>query len=117
MKIEYSSRDDRYEAALSEDSDWRLFNGIADAVLRTFRGTLVLRADGLDERYWDILIGKSVVTLYLQHYLGISLYAGGDGAEDSIRKIGRYLEGIEPKPIWLEWFFVKNVFRIRRFFR
>jgi hypothetical protein len=114
MKIEYSFKDGRCEAAISEEADWRLFNGIADAILSKFKGKLVERLDGFDERYWDIAIDKRIVTLHLQHYLGISLFSKTRDANDLIREVGSYLEGIEPKKLFREWFYVKNAFRIRR---
>jgi len=64
MKVLYSLKDERCELAISDDSDWMLFNGVADAILRRFRGKLVERLDGLDERYWDIEIRRRIVTLH-----------------------------------------------------
>jgi hypothetical protein len=75
MNVLYSWKNERFDVAISDDADWMLFNGVADAILNKFSGKLVERIDGLDERYWDIEIGGSVVTLHLQHYLGISLFA------------------------------------------
>jgi hypothetical protein len=74
MNISYSSKDERSEAAISDDSDWMLFNGVADAILRKFKGKLVVRLDGLEERYLDIEIRGRIVTLHLQHYVGIVLF-------------------------------------------
>ena len=68
MKILYSWQDERLEAAISNDADWMLFNGVADLILTKFKATLVQALDGLDERYWDIEIRGSIVTLHLQHY-------------------------------------------------
>jgi len=114
MKIAYFWKDERLEVAISDDADWMLFNGVADAILSHFRGKLVEALDGLDERYWDIEIGGSIVTLHLQHYLGISLFAENKEANDLIGKVGEYLKALEPKRLSREWFYVKNVFRIRR---
>jgi len=36
MKVEYTTKDERLEITISEESDWRLFNGVADAILRKF---------------------------------------------------------------------------------
>ena len=113
MKIEYSSKDDRCELAVSEEADWLLFNGIADAILNKFKGKLVERVDGFDERYWDIEIRKRIVTLHLQHYLGIILFPDDKEGNDLIREVGRYLEQIEPKKLPGERFYVRNAFRIR----
>lgn len=114
MKIEYPFKDGRCEIAISEEADRRLFNGIADAILSKFKGTLVERLDGFDERYWDIEIDRKIVTLHLQHYVGITLFPENIEANDLIREVGRYLEGIAPKRLFREWFYVRNAFRIRR---
>jgi len=92
MKIEYSSIDERCEVAISKDADWLLFDGIADAIISRFKGKLVERIDGLDERYWDIEIGRRIVTLHLQHYLGIILFSHDKEANDLIKEVGKYIE-------------------------
>jgi hypothetical protein len=73
--------------------------GVADAILSKFKGKLVEQLDGLDERYWDIEIGKKIITLHLQHYLGIMLFPEDKAGNDLIREVGTYLEGIEPKKL------------------
>ena len=114
MKVEYSWKDGRCEALISEDPDGRLFNGVADAILTKFNGQLVERLDGLEERYWDIDIGGKIVTLHLQHYLGIVLFPTNNEGNDLVLEVGKHLEGMEPKRLSREWFIVKNAFRIRR---
>lgn len=113
MKVVYSFKEERCEVAISDDADWLLFNGVADAILKKFKGTLVERVDGFDERYWDIEIGKEVVTLHLEHYSGIVLFPQDKKTNDLIREIGSYLEVVEPKQMFREWFYLKNIFRIR----
>ena len=100
MKVEYSYKDGRCEATISDNSDWQLFNGVADAILRNFNGTLVESVDGLEERYWDIEIATEIVTLHLQHYLGIVLFSQDQGTNDLIGEIGTFLETIEPKKMF-----------------
>lgn len=90
-----------------------LFNGVADAILRRFRAKLVERLDGLEERYWDIEIRGRIVTLHLQHYIGIVLFAEKKEENDLIREVGEYLKTIQPKRLSRKWFNVKNAFRIR----
>ena len=114
MKVVYSWKDERIEVAISDDADWRLFNGVADAILTRFSGKVVERIDGLDERYWDIEIRGGTLTLHLQQYVGISLFSQNKEANDLIRKVGEYLETIEPRKLFREWFNVKNALRIRR---
>ena len=114
MKVSYSwKKDERCEADISDDSDWMLFNGVAEAILRRFKGKLVERLDGLDERYWDIEIRGRIVTLHLQHYPGIMLFPEKKEENDLIREIGEYLETIQPKRLSRRWFNVRNFFRIR----
>jgi len=113
MKVLYSWNDERLQVAISDDSDWMLFNGVAEKILTRFRGKLVERLDGVDERYWDLEIEGTIVTLHLQHYLGISLFSKNKEANDLIRQVGEYLESIEPKRLSRQQFYVKNVFRIR----
>ena len=113
MKVEYTTREDRLEVEISEENDRRLFNGVADAILRKFKGRLIEHLDGFGERYWDIEIGAIVVTLHL-YYTGITLFAKDQAANDLVRAIGNYLEDVEPKRLYLEMFYLRNLFRIRR---
>ena len=113
IKVFYSWRDGRCEAAISDDADGMLFNGLADAILTRFRGKLVERIDGLEDRYWDIEIRGKIVTLHLQHFLGILLFAREKEGNDLVCEIGEYLEAIQPKRLCREWFYVKHAFRIR----
>jgi hypothetical protein len=52
----------------------------------------VNKLDGLDNRYWDFYIEGYPITLHLQHYLGISLYATLEGA--SIDQLAEVVERI-----------------------
>jgi hypothetical protein len=113
MKLEYRTKDERLEITISEEPNWRLFNGVADAIIRKFGGKLIEHLDGLEQRYWDIEIKGVVVTLHLENYTGISLFAQSETANNVIREIGRYLEGIEPKELFLEFFYLRNFMKIR----
>jgi hypothetical protein len=112
MKVRYLSTNGRCEAYIGDDIDWCLFNGIADAILRKFKGKLVEKLDGVDERYWDIEIGEKIVTLHY-HYTDISVCSENAESDDLVREIGGYLEGIEPKKMYREVFYLKNIFRLR----
>jgi hypothetical protein len=46
---------------------------------------------------WDIQIGERIITLHLQHYLGIMLFPKDQQGNDLIQEVGGYLEGVEPK--------------------
>ena len=60
---------------ISSESNWTLFDKIADALETELRGTWVEKADGFDQRYWDLKIEEEVLTLHLDHYLGILAYS------------------------------------------
>jgi hypothetical protein len=95
MKIKYETENGRFEARLSEKSDWKLFNQIADSVAEEFNGCWVKKVDGLEQRYWDVEIEDVRLTLHLEHYLGISLFPTKDGDEKAkylVQRIGNYLE-------------------------
>jgi hypothetical protein len=111
VKVEYITQDRRFEVAVSDDSDGRLFNGVADAILRKFKGQLIKRIDGITDRYWDIEIAEQVITLH-HDYTGISLFAENHEMNDLVREIGSYLESVEPKPLYRELFYLRNLFRI-----
>ena len=94
MKIEYTIENGKIQANLSKKSDWDLFNHIADLIAQEFNGTLVKKIDGLDQRYWDIEIENILLTLHLEHYLGICLFPDQeiDKANKLVREIGCHLE-------------------------
>jgi hypothetical protein len=112
VEVEYITQDQRLEVTLSDNSDRRLFNGVADAILRKFKGRLKKRVEGITDRYWDIEIDGHVITLHID-YTGISLFAENHENSDLIREIGSYLEGVDPKPLYREMFYLRNLFRIR----
>lgn len=98
MEIKYNSENGKFEANLSEDSDWNLFNRIADLIANEFNAYWIEKVDGLDNRYWNIAIESIILTLHLEHYLGISLFPKYDDvkAKFLIQRIGNYLEAKNP---------------------
>ncbi|WP_235661510.1 DUF3630 family protein [Pseudomonas coronafaciens] len=36
-------------------------------------GRWIEKLDGLDQRYWDLLVDENTLTLHLEHYTGISI--------------------------------------------
>lgn len=88
------------EIFISDHSDWRLFEEVGAAIQSEFDGEWLARADGLDQRYWDIRIGDSVLTLHLEHYSGIMLFPEESAANRStsrvlLEKIYRFLASHE----------------------
>ena len=58
---------------LSDTSDRALFDRIADELRQALDGTWVVQTSGLDQRYWDLEVEGQLITLHLEHYLGIML--------------------------------------------
>lgn len=75
------------ELELTTEANWHTFEQIAKNICNIFDGDIVEKIDGIDERYWDIVIDKTVVTLHLQRYLGIVVFANDKDGEIIIRKI------------------------------
>ncbi|WP_231652375.1 hypothetical protein [Pseudomonas californiensis] len=94
------------ELHISDVSDWTLFNAIAAVMERELGGEWVVQADGLDQRYWDLAVDGGVITLHLEHYLGIMLLVENEPANpgldaELIAKASRVLEpflSLEPPP-------------------
>ncbi|MGE8099522.1 DUF3630 family protein [Pseudomonas fluorescens] len=61
------------EIKISESSDWQLFENVARALEQELRGTWIEKVDGIDQRYWDLAVEGRVITLHLEHFLGISV--------------------------------------------
>lgn len=96
MKVEYSTDGKgRCEALISKNSDWRLFDKVAGLIVKKFKGRLVEKLDGPDQRYWNIEVEGEILTLHLEHYLGISLFPRDKDANEVVRTIGNYLAGID----------------------
>jgi Protein of unknown function (DUF3630) len=97
ISIDRDQRNDNVLVWVSREPDWTLFDRAADLLAEAFRGRWSEQADGLDQRYWDLVVGGEKVTLHLDHYLGISLFpAEGDKdmekANELVLRMGRYLE-------------------------
>ncbi len=76
---------------VSAQSNWLLFDRVAQTLQVGLSGTWADRLDGTDERYWDLVVHGGKVTLHLQHYLGITLYptAGADADSQSLDLLER----------------------------
>jgi hypothetical protein len=97
MRIRYERKSNgRRVLIVSDESDRKLFRLVADALVRKFHGRIVSRLNGLDQIYWDIEIGDKVLILFLEHYLGISLYSDDAEADELLARVGNYLDTFEP---------------------
>jgi hypothetical protein len=85
------NRSGRLELDLLDEPDWGAFEDFADNIVRTFNGSYAERVADLDTCYLDIVIGGQTVTLHLQHYMGICVFAAEEAADGMIQNIGNYL--------------------------
>jgi hypothetical protein len=50
-----------------------VFTALAEAVRSELGGVWGTQMNGLDQRYWDLLVGEDQLTVHLEHYLGMFL--------------------------------------------
>jgi hypothetical protein len=98
MKVRYSTESGKTEAQLSKIANWELFDSIAHSIKEQFDGHWVEQIDGVDQRYWDLKVDDVMLTLHLEHYLGISLFPAnepGDLAKANalVETIGAFVGG------------------------
>lgn len=91
---------ERLELRIFDDLNWPLFNEVAEVLEREFSGTWLKKIDGLDQTYWDLRIGNSVLTLHMEHYLGIMLYTSKEtlnkaDADSQLMQIHEFLSTYE----------------------
>jgi len=55
-----------------------LFEELARALKGNLGGDWTEQLNGPDQRYWDLRVGNGVITLHLEHYLGISIFPASD---------------------------------------
>ncbi len=90
----------RLELRIFDDLNWPLFNEVAEVLEREFSGTWLKKINGLDQTYWDLRIGNSVLTLHMEHYLGIMLYTSTEtlnkaDADSQLMQIHEFLSTYE----------------------
>ena len=101
MKVRNHEDEKFINLELSENSDWTLFQIIANELVETFKIQWKTQADGLDQRYWDFEYNGASLTLHLEHYLGISVFADKSKvdieiARQAINKIKDYFATWNP---------------------
>ena len=79
------------EIRISDSSDWKLFDQIAKNLEQDFFAKSIAVCDGVDQAYYDFAIGGSILTLHLEHYLGISLFLKNpsEATEDEMTNLAR----------------------------
>jgi hypothetical protein len=71
---------------VSEHADWEVFENVAQQLEQGLDGYWKERFDGLDQRYWDLIVGEHALTLHLEHYLGISISVP-DHANEMVQRV------------------------------
>ena len=81
--------DKSFGIELSSDSDSYLFDDIAKFIEQKLNVKFTEKLDGLDQRYWDFMYNNCLLTLHLEHYLGLSIYSSkiNEQSIDTIRDI------------------------------
>ncbi|NIE74142.1 hypothetical protein F3J45_06765 [Pantoea sp. Ap-967] len=80
------------EIEVSTVADQSLFEQSACTLKTGLGGRWTQRLDGLDERYWDLLVETQIITLHLQHYLGICVLIPS-GCEQLAARVRQLLGG------------------------
>jgi hypothetical protein len=84
----------RRQLDLLDVPDWRAFDRFADEIAKAFHGKQGQRVEDsvtLEFCYQDIETRGGRVTLHLQHYLGICVFAAEERADGVVENIGNYL--------------------------
>jgi hypothetical protein len=82
----------RLNLDVSDDMDYEVARRVAAAILATFsgrRGTSLVDVDGTS--WLDLEIMGSTVTVHVQRYLGVSVYAVDEAADGVILDVANYL--------------------------
>ena len=76
MEIRYYEEERFLCVDLLRDSNWLVFESIANELSETFKVEWKAKLDGLDQRYWNFEYRGIILNLHLEHYLGTSIYVG-----------------------------------------
>lgn len=76
---------------ISENADWKLFEDVAQVLAQGLGGCWTAKINGLDQRYWDLLVDEQTLTLHLEHYLGISVVVP-DSADVTAQRVRALLK-------------------------
>lgn len=74
-EIQLTDRAGKLELLISPESNWNFFEKVAGILESEFRGFWVEKIDGIDQRYWDLQIEDELLTLHLEHTLGILAFS------------------------------------------
>ena len=97
MNTRYYEDEKFINVDLSEDSDGFVFQTIAKELEDAFHIKWKTQATGLDQRYWDFEMNNIILTLHLEHYIGICVFADKnetnmEKAEDALKVIEKHFK-------------------------
>ena len=97
MKIKYYDHGKSIDLELWRESDGRVFHLIADELSKKFKVKWVEKIEGIDQRYWDFKFKGILLTLHLEHYTGIMIFADKSNpdikqATDLLYELGNYFK-------------------------
>jgi hypothetical protein len=90
------------ELEIMDEPSWQEFERIFWAIHKHFRGCVRAQIDDYitgDVRYWDIEIEGKILTLHLEHYLGICLFAAEPEGEELVRLVSTFLQSYLQQPL------------------
>ena len=93
INVRYYEDEKHMNVDLSRDSNGFLFKLIANKLAKAFPIQWKAQLDGWNQSYWDFEINGITLTLHLEHYLGICVYA--DKAKTDYEKAYSTLKEIE----------------------
>jgi hypothetical protein len=74
-EIQLTEEFGKSELLISSEPNWGLFEKVAETLESELGGSWVEKTDGIDQRYWDLQIEGELLTLHLEHYLGILAFS------------------------------------------
>ena len=74
-KVRYYEDEKQINVNLSGNSDGFLFKVISKELETALKVRWKSQLNGFDQRYWDFELNGVTLTLHLEHYLGICIFA------------------------------------------
>ena len=74
-EIQLIEKSGKCELLISSESNWSLFEKVAERLEFELSGSWVEKTDGIDQRYWDLRVEGELLTLHLEQYLGIFIFS------------------------------------------
>ena len=77
----YLDESGNFNIEISNESNNRYFEYIANSLEKELGALIVTKLDGVEQRYWDFKIKDIVFCLHQDNFLGISLFATEERAK------------------------------------